>query len=177
MTYVWMGFQVHFIRDRDNLRTKDKRPVSKMSFVRRFDCSYEKQKKDKKKTKKNLSSKIWLLSVYYPLSFITFAVFRDWERGIIYLSCVRYASATCGLKFRSRAKFSDKDWLAIPIRQWFTGGLLFWNQLQRVYTIIFRPEPRLARVCWLIDTSMMSGWLFPESALFWCALFDTLGLR
>ena len=28
------------LRDRDNLRRKDKRPVPKVSFVRRFDCSY-----------------------------------------------------------------------------------------------------------------------------------------
>ena len=27
------------LRDRDNLRTKDKRPVPKVSFVRRLDCS------------------------------------------------------------------------------------------------------------------------------------------
>ena len=26
------------LQDRDNLRTKDKRPVPKVSFVRRFDC-------------------------------------------------------------------------------------------------------------------------------------------
>ena len=26
------------LRDRDNLRTKDKRPVPKVSFVRRLDC-------------------------------------------------------------------------------------------------------------------------------------------
>ena len=54
-----MGFQVHFIdlsnhilllkhylriiqlnlRNRDNLRTKDKRPVPKVSLVWRFDCT------------------------------------------------------------------------------------------------------------------------------------------
>ena len=28
------------LRDRDNLRRKDKRPVPKVSFVRRFDCIY-----------------------------------------------------------------------------------------------------------------------------------------
>ena len=28
------------LRDRDNLRTKDKRPVPKVSFVRRFDCNF-----------------------------------------------------------------------------------------------------------------------------------------
>ena len=27
------------LRDRDNLRTRDKRPVPKVSFVRRFDCN------------------------------------------------------------------------------------------------------------------------------------------
>ena len=30
------------LRDRDNLRRKDKRPVPKVSFVRRFDCSQTK---------------------------------------------------------------------------------------------------------------------------------------
>ena len=28
------------LQDRDNLRTKDKRPVPKVSFVRRLDCIY-----------------------------------------------------------------------------------------------------------------------------------------
>ena len=28
------------LRDRDNLRTKDKRPAPKVSFLRRFDCIY-----------------------------------------------------------------------------------------------------------------------------------------
>ena len=41
---ICMRFKVNFIhylivkRDRDNLQTKDKRPVPKVSFVRRFDC-------------------------------------------------------------------------------------------------------------------------------------------
>ena len=46
------GFQVNYLkhylrivqlnlRDRDNLRTKDRRPIPKVSFVRRFDCNHK----------------------------------------------------------------------------------------------------------------------------------------
>ena len=43
ITYIGLKIFKHKtmmnLRDRDNLRTKDNRPVPKVSFVRRFDCN------------------------------------------------------------------------------------------------------------------------------------------
>ena len=35
---IKMGWKIMNLRDRDNLRAKDKRPIPKVSFVRRLDC-------------------------------------------------------------------------------------------------------------------------------------------
>ena len=57
------------LRDRDNLRTKDKRPVPKVSFVRRFDCKVGRLcVSGRERDEREGGSPAWITCVMTPVS-------------------------------------------------------------------------------------------------------------